>query len=99
MCDEIMVMYAGEIIEQAPRAVLFENPLHPYTKALIASAPYIGKEKQNIVLQGEMPSLMQRQVGCSFAGRCPHAQAICRQEKPYLKGEQEHKTACHLFAH
>lgn len=99
MCDEIMVMYAGEIIEQAPRAVLFENPLHPYTKALIASAPYIGKEKQNTVLQGEMPSLVQRQIGCSFASRCPHAQAICLQKKPQLKGELEHKIACHLFAH
>lgn len=98
MCDEIMVMYAGEIIEQAPRAALFKNPLHPYTKALIASAPYIGKEKHNLVLQGEMPSLMQRQTGCSFASRCPSVQAICRQEKPQLKGEEEHKIACHLFA-
>lgn len=98
MCDEIMVMYAGEIIEQAPRETLFKNPLHPYTKALIASAPYIGKEKQNAVLQGEMPSLMQRQTGCSFASRCPHVQAVCQQEKPQLKGNDEHKLACHLFA-
>lgn len=98
MCDEIMVMYAGEIIEQAPRETLFKNPLHPYTKALIASAPYIGKEKQNTVLQGEMPSLMQRQTGCSFASRCPHVQAVCQQEKPQLKGNDEHKLACHLFA-
>lgn len=98
MCDEIMVMYAGEIIEQALRETLFKNPLHPYTKALIASAPSIGKKKQNIVLQGEMPSLMQRQTGCSFSSRCPFVQAICQQEKPQLKGGQEHKIACHLFA-
>lgn len=97
MCDEIMVMYAGEIVEQASRAVLFENPLHPYTKALIASAPYIGKEKQDIVLQGEMPSLMQRRQGCSFAGRCPSAMALCQQEKPQLMGDDKHKIACHLF--
>lgn len=98
MCDEIMVMYAGEIIEQAPRTELFKNPLHPYTKALIASAPYIGKEKQDIVLQGEMPSLMQRQTGCSFAVRCPYVQAVCQQEKPLLKEMEGHKIACHLFA-
>ncbi len=97
MCDEIMVMYAGEIVEQAPRAVLFENPLHPYTKVLIASAPYIGKEKQDIVLQGEMPGLMQRQQGCSFAVRCPYAAALCQSEKPQLMGDNEHKIACHLF--
>lgn len=96
MCDEIMVMYAGEIVEQAPRKILFENPLHPYTKALIASAPYIGKEKQDIVLQGEMPSLMQRQQGCSFAGRCPRAKPVCQSEKPQLIGD-EHKIACYLY--
>ena len=97
MCDEILVMYAGEIVEQAPRAVLFENPLHPYTKALIASAPYIGKEKQDIVLQGEMPGLMQRQQGCSFAVRCPYAKPLCQSEKPRLMGDNEHKIACHFF--
>lgn len=79
MCDEIMVMYAGEIVEQAPREALFENPLHPYTKALIASAPYVGKPRQELVLQGEMPSLLQRRLGCAFASRCPSAHKFKRQ--------------------
>ena len=66
MCDEIMVMYAGEIVEQAPRKALFENPLHPYTKALIASAPYVGKPRQELVLQGEMPSLFAKAARLRF---------------------------------
>ncbi len=97
MCDEIMVMYAGEIVEQAPRKVLFENPLHPYTKALIASAPYVGKPRQELVLQGEMPSLLQRRLGCAFASRCLSAQKRCLEEKPCLSGSADHKAACHFI--
>lgn len=97
MCDEIMVMYAGEIVEQAPRKALFENPLHPYTKALIASAPYVGKPRQELVLQGEMPSLLQRRLGCAFASRCPSAQKRCLEEKPCLSGSADHKAACHFI--
>lgn len=97
MCDEIMVMYAGEIVEQASRKALFENPLHPYTKALIASAPYVGKPRQELVLQGEMPSLLQRRLGCAFASRCPSAQKRCLEEKPCLSGSADHKAACHFI--
>lgn len=95
MCDEILVMYAGEIAEQADKDELFANPLHPYTKALIASAPYIGKQGEAEALTGEAPSLTQRGTGCSFAGRCSLAKRRCFEEKPVLTG-QKHKVACHF---
>lgn len=95
MCDEILVMYAGEIAEQAEKSELFANPLHPYTKALIASAPYIGKQGEAEALKGEAPSLTQRGTGCSFAGRCSLAKKVCFEEKPALTG-QKHKVACHF---
>lgn len=94
MCDEILVMYAGEVVEQAEKTQLFSNPLHPYTKALIASAPYIGKKDAVQSLKGEAPSLTQRGKGCSFASRCPLAEKRCFEEKPVLTGDM-HKTACH----
>ena len=100
MCDAVLVMYAGEIVEYAAKEDLFANPLHPYTKALTASAPSVGKKTENAVLQGEAPGLMHRKQGCSFAGRCAYAQERCRREKPLLRsiGENGHKAACHLYS-
>lgn len=100
MCDAVLVMYAGEIVEYAAKEDLFANPLHPYTKALTASAPSVGKKTENAVLQGEAPGLMHRKQGCSFAGRCAYAQERCRREKPLLRsiGKNGHKAACHLHS-
>lgn len=95
MCEEIAVMYAGEIVEQASKEELFRNPCHPYTQALIASAPYIGKEKRDFFLGGEAPTLKQREKGCAFACRCPRAEKECFERKPELKQYGNHKTACH----
>lgn len=95
MCEEIAVMYAGEIVEQAPKEELFQNPLHPYTQALIASAPHIGKEKRDFILKGEAPALKQREKGCAFACRCSRADKECFERKPETKQYGNHKTACH----
>ncbi len=97
MCDEIAVMYAGEIIEQAEKTELFQNPKHPYTKALIASAPSIGKTKDVIPLQGEPPKLSFINNACSFASRCPFVMKICTQQKPQKKQDTLHLVSCHLY--
>ena len=97
MCDEIAVMYAGEIIEQAEKKELFQNPQHPYTKALIASAPSIGKKETVTPLQGEPPKLSLINNACSFANRCPFVMEICKQQKPQKKQDSTHFVACHLY--
>lgn len=97
MCDEIAVMYAGEIIEQAPKSELFQNPKHPYTKALISSAPQIGKKENTTPLQGEPPRLTAIHTACSFASRCPYVMEICKQQKPQKKQEKQHSISCHLY--
>ena len=100
MCDEIAVMYLGQIVEQADRISLFKRPLHPYTWALLSAVPSadparIGVER--IRLQGDPPSPIDPAPGCRFAGRCPFAVDKCRAETPPLRTIQgEHRVACHL---
>jgi peptide/nickel transport system ATP-binding protein len=100
MCDEIAVMYLGQIVEQADRISLFKRPLHPYTWALLSAVPSadparIGAER--IRLQGDPPSPIDPQPGCRFAGRCPFAEARCRTETPALRHiAGNHRVACHL---
>ena len=97
MCDEIGVMYLGEIVEQGPRDRIYGAPAHPYTQALLASVP--GKASGvRTRLKGEIPSAHAVPSGCAFRTRCPHAFDRCVNEKPamrYLGGGQ--KAACHLL--
>lgn len=98
--DRIGVMYLGNIVETATKDELFENPLHPYTKALISSVPkeHPDEKKERIVLRGEIPSPSDPPVGCKFHTRCPIAQEICRKEVPVLEMKKEdHMVACHLL--
>jgi len=100
MCDEIAVMYLGQIVERAPREALFARPLHPYTLALWSAAPSFDPRSRGrghrIRLQGDPPSPIDVPGGCRFAGRCPFAQQRCRDEPPALKSvEQGHLLACH----
>ena len=100
MCDEVAVMYLGRIVEQASRDALFERPLHPYTRALWSAAPSFDpgarSRAHRIRLQGDPPSPRNIPPGCRFAGRCPHAQDICRIEDPPLRTVQPgHQVACH----
>lgn len=87
MCDRIAVMYAGKVVELAPRDHLFDHPGHPYTRALIASALLErgGIDLSRHLREGEVPSPLDMPEGCRFASRCPHAQPDCSQLEPALK--------------
>jgi len=100
MCDEIGVMYLGQIVEQADRQSLFERPLHPYTLALWSAAPSFDpgtrSRRDRIRLQGDPPSPINVPPGCRFAGRCPFAEARCHTEPPALRTVLPgHQVACH----
>ncbi len=99
VCDEIAVMYLGQIVEQADRIALFKRPLHPYTWALLSAVPSArarAERGQRIRLQGDPPSPIDPPPGCRFAGRCPFAEQRCHAETPSLRavaGGQ--RVACH----
>jgi len=96
--DEIMVMYLGQCVEKAPVKEIFQNPLHPYTKALMSAIPVPnlsrrGKERQ--ILTGEVTSPINPKPGCRFAARCPHATEACTQSNIHLKDYGNgHLAAC-----
>jgi oligopeptide/dipeptide ABC transporter ATP-binding protein len=96
----IAVMYLGEIVELASKDALFAEPLHPYTRALIAAAPLPDPRarRERIVLEGDVPSPMNPPAGCRFHTRCPFAFDRCRVEAPALKpsGDGGRLVACHL---
>jgi peptide/nickel transport system ATP-binding protein len=85
VCDDVAVMYAGEIVEQAPAAHLFSAPQHPYTVGLLGSVPLINAQRQRLAtIPGNVASLDAALAGCRFAGRCPFADAHCRSAAPPL---------------
>jgi oligopeptide/dipeptide ABC transporter ATP-binding protein len=99
ICQRILVMYLGRIVEEAPSATLVKNPKHPYTQALISAVPVLdaGSRKSRMVVPGELPSPIHPPPGCPFHPRCPLAQDICRQQEPQLRPlSPTHKAACHL---
>lgn len=82
LCDSVAVMYLGEVVELQPTALLFEEPLHPYTKGLIAAVPRIDRRSRvHAAMAGEMPDPFNLPVGCRFAGRCPLAEKKCDQRQ------------------
>ncbi len=96
MADEIVVMYLGRIVEQAPRDVLFAGPRHPYSRALLAATPVAdpGRVRERSELKGELPSPFNPPRGCAFHTRCPLAFDRCRSERPELTFHGETKVAC-----
>ena len=102
MCDEIAVMYLGQVVEQADRLSLFRRPLHPYTWALLSAVPsadpsVLKAKKARVRLQGDPPSPIDLPDGCRFAGRCPFAEPRCHVELPPLRAiDGDHRVACHL---
>jgi len=84
-CDEVAVMYAGEIVELAPAARVFAAPQHPYTVGLLGSIPHMSARRERLAtIAGSVPSLAGVFVGCRFSGRCPFADARCRSKAPPL---------------
>ena len=99
MADSVAVMYAGHIVEAAPRADFFNNPLHPYTKKLFASLPSQAKRNSRLaVIEGAVPSLTQVFKGCRFADRCDYAWSFCRKAAPrWMEAAVGHGVSCHLL--
>jgi oligopeptide/dipeptide ABC transporter ATP-binding protein len=99
IADRVGVMYLGELVEVATTDELFNNPKHPYTKALLAAVPQIDKEnKEKILLSGDLPSPKNLPKGCMFASRCPSAMDICEQISPnYTDFSKNHIAKCHLY--
>jgi dipeptide transport system ATP-binding protein len=96
IADEVMVMYLGCVVEQAPKARLFAQPLHPYTKALLSATPSIEADKRNkIRIVGELPSPLNPPSGCTFHRRCPYATERCAAEVPKLRPVDDTRVACH----
>lgn len=100
MCDEVIVMYAGRIVEKTDVDTLFHDPKHPYTKLLMGAIPKMDEEVEELsTIKGIVPSLVNMpQVGCRFAGRCPQATAECKTITPQLaEVSQGHEVSCLLY--
>ena len=95
LCDRVIVMYAGTIVETAPVDELFSNPAHPYTKALIASVPRIAGVGDRLPsIAGQPPPLNALPPGCPFASRCPEADDACRNPPPVRSVGEDHQARC-----
>lgn len=97
--NDIVVMYLGQMVEKAPSDLLFKNPLHPYTKALLSAIPVPDPDfkMERIPMKGEITSPINPEPGCRFAGRCPYAAAECTGNEMILKEmEPGHFVSCHL---
>ncbi len=100
LCDRVVVMYLGRVVESAPVEELFARPHHPYTRALLQEIPRIdARRAQFAPIRGEIPSPLAPPSGCHFHPRCPQAMDRCRTEVPQLRGIAiRHQSACHLDA-
>ncbi|MGE7688906.1 ABC transporter ATP-binding protein [Lysinibacillus sp. NPDC097214] len=98
--NRIGVMYLGKLVEETTTDEIFNNPMHPYTKALLSAIPVPNPriKREKIKLQGEIPSPLDPPTGCVFQTRCPFAMEKCRTVEPELfEHSPDHKTACHLY--
>jgi len=101
ICDRIGVMYLGKLVELSPKKELFNEPLHPYTNALISAIPIPDPQtkRERIILQGDIPNAAKPPKGCVFHTRCPKAMPICSEAHPeFIEATPKHFVACHLYA-
>ena len=99
LCDRVVVMYGGLIMEEAPIEEIFANPLHPYTMGLLASIPGVHKDKSERLqsIAGSPPDMTSPPAGCPFAPRCPYARNICAAECPPYVQAGGHRAMCWLL--
>jgi oligopeptide/dipeptide ABC transporter ATP-binding protein len=99
MAEEVAVMYAGKIVEQADVITLFKQPKHPYTQGLLASIPMLQTDRamRLNVISGTVPNLLRLPAGCRFAPRCPYVMGICREREPELLPDDKTRVACWLY--
>ncbi|UZJ78313.1 ABC transporter ATP-binding protein [Fictibacillus sp. KU28468] len=98
--DRVGVMYLGRIVELSDSEQLYDNPMHPYTQALLSAVPIpdVEVKKERIILKGDVPSPSNPPKGCAFHTRCPQAMDVCAAERPVFKeAEKGHYVACHLY--
>ncbi|MDW7650195.1 MAG: ATP-binding cassette domain-containing protein [Bacillota bacterium] len=101
LADRVGVMYLGSLAEESPKKEFYENPLHPYSQALLSAIPEwdITTKKERIILKGDVPSPSNPPAGCRFHTRCQYAKEMCVRERPKLKevtGNENHLVACHM---
>jgi dipeptide transport system ATP-binding protein len=96
IAHDVLVMYLGLAMEQGPKEKIFGRPLHPYTQALLASTPGLGRRSSQGVPKGELPSPLDPPNGCVFSTRCPHAGERCREERPGPRSIDGREVACHF---
>lgn len=97
-CDRVAVMYLGRVVESSPSELLFTDPIHPYTRALISAVPVPdpARRHQHVALRGDLPSPLSPPSGCAFRTRCPYAAEVCAQSVPPLVPlEGGREVACH----
>ena len=99
--DRIAVMYLGSIVELAPAGALYADHRHPYTQALLSAIPIpdpdVEAARRRVILTGDIPSPISLGQGCPFAGRCPQARPMCREQRPELREVAPgHLAACHF---
>ena len=99
ICDRLMIMYMGRVMEVGTKDQIFNHPAHPYTKALLSAVPSVsddGPKRERILLEGDIPSPVHPPQGCRFRTRCPYATDKCAEEQPLIDLGDGHTAACHL---
>ncbi|MFW6078932.1 MAG: ABC transporter ATP-binding protein, partial [Gemmatimonadota bacterium] len=101
VCDRVLVMYAGEVMERAPVEELFDRPRHPYTRGLLAAIPRLGRPVDRLaVIPGTVPGATAWPAGCRFHPRCPYGWELCVREEPALfEAGPDHRSRCWLERH
>ena len=97
IADDLVAMYLGRPVEHGIKEMIFRHPGSPYTRALLASAPFVDptKRAERVVLSGELPSPINPPSGCAFHRRCPFATDVCGADRPELRPVDGRDVACH----